>query len=79
MPTEWLQNDITDVGNQIFVLEAPKQCELVCKLIEAVKPELVVCSLTDYEIKGKIPLDALLRQRENLEQDLLLTLVMAVN
>lgn len=53
LPTEWLQNDITDVGNQIFVLEAPKQCELVCKLIEAVKPELVVCSLTDYEIKGQ--------------------------
>lgn len=53
LPVEWLQSDSNSESGKIFVLEAPKQCELICKLIESVQPELVVCSLSDFEIRGQ--------------------------
>lgn len=53
LPQEWIQNDYHNSDQEIFVVESPKQCELVCKLIETIHPELVVCSLSDFELKNQ--------------------------
>jgi methionine S-methyltransferase len=53
LPHEWVQAEISENSQKIIVIESPKQCELICKLISSISPELVVCSLTDYEIRGQ--------------------------
>ena len=53
LPNEWVQSDFEQNGGNIFVIESPKQCELVCKLISSISPEFVFCSLSDFEIKGQ--------------------------
>ena len=53
LPHEWVQAEISESSQKIIVIESPKQCELVCKLISLISPELVVCSLSDYEIRGQ--------------------------
>lgn len=51
LPSEWIQAEINENSDKKIVIEAPKQCELICKLISTIKPQLVVCALGDYEIR----------------------------
>lgn len=53
LPHEWVQTEVSENSQKIIVIESPKQCELVCKLISSISPELVVFSLSDYEIRGQ--------------------------
>ncbi len=53
LPHEWVQAEIDENSQKIIVIESPKQCELLCKLISSISPDLVVCSLSDYEIKSQ--------------------------
>ncbi|WP_397601520.1 aminotransferase class I/II-fold pyridoxal phosphate-dependent enzyme [Silvanigrella sp.] len=53
LPAEWFQADISQNNENIFVIESPKQCELVCKLVSTISPEFVLCSLSDFEIRGQ--------------------------
>ncbi|APJ02876.1 aminotransferase class I/II-fold pyridoxal phosphate-dependent enzyme [Silvanigrella aquatica] len=65
LPHIWLQNDMDLKSEKISVLEAPKQTELVCKLIATLEPDLVVCSLNEFEIRGQ---DSILRLIEITEK-----------
>lgn len=54
---EHKKNDV-----QIVFVEAPKRVDEICKLIDALKPQLVITSLQDFEIKTS---DAFVRLSEN--------------
>lgn len=47
LPSTWCQGQNPQ---DPFVLEAPQQCDLICKFISVYKPQLVVCSLKDHEL-----------------------------
>ena len=47
LPSAWFQSDCSD--NHSTIIEAPRRVDEICKLIEALKPQLVVTALKDFE------------------------------
>ena len=47
-------------GNNITVIEAPKRVDLVLQLLDRLKPQVVVSTLADFEIKSCTAFERLL-------------------
>lgn len=53
-PQEWLQSETDSTDKKIIsVLECPHNSQSICHLIEAFKPQLVVCRLTTHEVLNR--------------------------
>ncbi|RDB37016.1 MAG: aminotransferase class I/II-fold pyridoxal phosphate-dependent enzyme [Spirobacillus cienkowskii] len=65
LPEEWLTNDNINENQNVNVIESPKQCELVCKLIATLLPDLVITGLSDLEVRNQ---DAFIRLIETTEK-----------
>ncbi len=55
LPAEWLDLSEEKSKNKknVFVLESPKQSELLCKLIVNFEPQVVICSISEAELRSQ--------------------------
>ncbi|KAB8029093.1 aminotransferase class I/II-fold pyridoxal phosphate-dependent enzyme [Fluviispira multicolorata] len=55
LPQEWLHTPDSHNLKQkdIFVLESPKQSELLCKLVATFEPQVVICSISEAELRSQ--------------------------
>jgi methionine S-methyltransferase len=51
LPSQWLTKTSSVIGPTPRIVEAPKRVDEICKLVHSLEPNLVVCSLQDFEVR----------------------------